>query len=174
MNPPDRTKLLLQDEHFRAFGAIMHTFARHESLMVGVISVLMNADIPFVSMITAELPYRGKVDTLKAMMKVKLLPAAQIEKINGYLGELKKWNALRNAIAHSTWKEGDRPGSVKPFGLSVRGGDATFTGLEEEERDYTAEELINIANQLINLRDRFRRYLKSVDLLPKAAANDGD
>jgi hypothetical protein len=157
---------LLDDDHFRAFGAIIHCFARHEALMVGAISKLTGADVVLLSMVTAELPYRGKRDTLLALIKEKPLPKEQIERISGYLGELHKWNQLRNAIAHYVWKRGDRPGSVKPMGLSVRGGEAAYRGIEPSDRDYTKQELISIGNQLIDLRRRFFTYLRSVNLLP--------
>jgi hypothetical protein len=157
---------LLDDDHFRAFGAIIHVFARHETLMVGAISKLLGADIVLFSMVAAELPYRGKRDTLLALIKEKPLPDDQIEKLSGYLGELHKWNKLRNAIAHSVWKPGGRPGSIKPMGLSVRGGETTYTGIEPDERDYTKAELISIGNQLISLRLRFFKYLQSIALLP--------
>ena len=37
------------------------------------------------------------------------------EKIRGYFGQLHTWSKLRNAIAHSTWKEGERPGASSQF-----------------------------------------------------------
>lgn len=157
---------LLDDDHFRAFGAIIHAFARHEALMVGAISKLVGANVVQITMVTAELPYRGKRDTLLALMKANSLPDDQIEKLSGYLGELHRSNPLRNAIAHSVWREGDRPGSIKPLGLSVRGGEASFLGIEAEDRDYTKKELISIANQLMDLRTRVFTYLQSIGLLP--------
>jgi hypothetical protein len=54
------------------------------------------------------------------------------------------YNGLRNAIAHSAWKEGARPNSVKPLGLSVRGGEVTLRGVEKGERACTDQELIDI------------------------------
>ncbi len=74
---------------------------------------------------------------------------------------------LRNSIAHSLWKEGTRPRSIKPFGLSVRGGTLTAIGYDQDERDYTDEELVDIANELTSLHTQFQEYLYSVDLLPK-------
>jgi hypothetical protein len=158
---------LLDDDHFRAFGAIIHTFARCEALMVGATSTLIGADLVFFSMVSAELPYRGKRDILLALINERRIPPDQIEKVTGYLGELHKWNKLRNAIAHSTWTPGERPDSIKPLSLSVRGGKATYTGIDpEEDREYTKRELINIGNQLIDLHRRFFTYLQSIDLLP--------
>jgi hypothetical protein len=124
-------------------------------------------------MLTAELPYRGKRDTLSAVIKLKNLPPDQLQKLNGYLGKIHKWSGLRNAIAHRTWTHGVRPDSIKPFGISVREGEATFIGFEGDERDYTAEELIVIANDVTTTRSKLIIYLKSVDLLPNRAPDDG-
>lgn len=164
---------LLTEEHFQAFGVIIHVFARHEALMVGAMCCIMDAEVVPVSMMAAELPYRGKRETLLALIKAKPLPAPQVERIAWFLGELNKRNALRNAIAHQTWKKGSRAGSVKPLGLSVRGGAVTFTGLKDDDRDYTVDDLTAVANELLALHDKFGGYLASIDLLPKGRDNDG-
>jgi hypothetical protein len=163
---------ILYDEHFRAFGGIINAFARHEMLMVGAMSKLLNTDSAELQMITAELPYRGKRDALLAMIKVKQLPPDQIERIAWFLGELHKYNGLRNAIAHSSWTEGARPNSVKPFSLSVRGGEVILRGVNQDERDYTEQELIDIARELFRNQERFRDYLFSVNLLPRRTAQN--
>jgi hypothetical protein len=167
------TAPVLRDEHFRAFGYIVHLFARHETLMVGIMSKLMKADKGELHMIAAELPYRGKRDALLAMIKSKPLPAEQIERIAWFLGELHKRNGLRNAIAHSAWKHGVRDNAVKPLSLSVRGG-LTIKGTDEDELDYTDEELVNIAIELETNHNRFRDYLFSVDLLPLPEYGGGE
>jgi hypothetical protein len=76
------------EDHLMAFGAIIHAFARHETLMVSAMSIVANADFMPIAMLTAELPYRSKRDTFKAMIKAKPLPADQIERINWFLGQL--------------------------------------------------------------------------------------
>ena len=152
------------DNHFLAFGAIIHLFARHEFLMIGIVSALTGATIFHTAMLMAELPYRGKRDTVLALIKL-LLSHTQVEQIKGYLGQLHTWNALRNSIAHSTWVEGARPDSIKAFGMSVRGGEADPKGVGEDERDYTAKELNDISDQLKRLHTRFRKYLDSQNLL---------
>jgi hypothetical protein len=162
----------VRDEHFRAFGAIINMFARFEWLMVMIMTKITGTDIAHLSMMTAELPYRGKRDTTLALLKLGTLPPENVERVIGFLGELHKWNKLRNSIAHSAWKEGARPRSIKPLGLSVRGGTVTATGLDPDERDYTDVELLDIADELISLHTRFQEYLYSVDLLPKSTDKD--
>lgn len=160
------------EDHLRAFGAIIHAFARHETLMISAMSVVVNADFMPIAMLTAELPYRGKRDTFRAMIKAKPLPTDQIERINWFLGQLHSKNKLRNAIAHYEWKDGQRYGAIKPLSLSVRDGVAKATGLDPSERDYTANELIDEANYLVKLHAEFMIYLSSVGLLPRAKSDN--
>jgi hypothetical protein len=82
---------------------------------------------------------------------------------------LHKRNGLRNAIAHSAWKHGARDNAVKPLSLSVRGEKVTIKGTDEDELDYTDQELVNIAIDLDTNYHRFRDYLFSIDLLPREA-----
>jgi len=51
--------------------------------------------------------------------------------------------------------------------LSVRGERLTIKGTDEDELDYTDQELVNIAIELDTNYNRFRDYLFSVDLLPR-------
>jgi hypothetical protein len=134
--------------------------------MIAIMSKITGADIPHVFLMMAELPYYRKRDTLLALVK-ESLPPEKSERVNWFLGQLHQWNKLRNSIAHSAWKEGKRLGSIKPFALSARGGKVTAIGFDQDERDYTDEELVDIANELISLRTQFQEYLYSVDLVPK-------
>jgi hypothetical protein len=123
-------------------------------------------------MMTAELPYRGKRETLLALIKVLDIPPHKVERIAWYLGELHKWNKLRNHIAHSIWKGGSRARSIKPLSLSIRGGTVSSTGLDADERDYTDEELVNIAKEMVKLHERFRDYLLDARLIPSSSDED--
>jgi hypothetical protein len=172
MDKPDDDTTSVTDEHLLGFGAIVHMFARHERLMVGIMSRLMNAHPYQVAQITAELPYRGKRETLTAMIKQTKIDAKHVERVCWFLGELHKHNHLRNAIAHSMWKRGGREGAIKPFGLSIRGGRTTYQGMDDDERDYIASELIAVANELVRNFNAFRGYLVSNDLLPAHGDDD--
>jgi hypothetical protein len=161
------------NEHFRAFGGIVHAFARHEFLMVGIVSALTKIHIAHAAMLMAELPYRGKRDTVLALIKIHL-DEDKAGRVQGYLGELHKWSKLRNAIAHSTWKEGKRSNSIKPFSMSVRGGEMKPAGLDSDEQDYTDVELVEIARQLLDLHTRFRKYLDAAGIVEIHTIDEGD
>ena len=170
---PSKKQSVLNEDHFRTFGAIIHLFAKYEALMTGIMACVGKADRTFVSMLASELPYRGKRETTLAMIKSNSLPDEQQERIAWFLGELHKHNQLRNAIAHSLWKRGIRPATVRPLSMSVRGGKLDYRGLADDEIDYTGDELVDIANELISNYDKFAEYLDSVGLMPKRSSDDG-
>jgi hypothetical protein len=168
MDKPDDTSPVT-DEHMLGFGAIIHLFARHERLMVGLMGRLMNAHAYQVAQITAELPYRGKRETLIAMIKQAAIDTKHVERVCWFLGELHKHNHLRNSIAHSMWKASGREGAIKPLAMSIRGGRTAIQGMDDAESDYTASDLLAVANELVKNFNRFREFLVVNDLLPEHA-----
>src|SRR5262245_38946524 len=90
MSTPETKASPVRDEHFRAFGAIMNMFARFEWLMVMIMTKITGTDIAHLSMMTAELPYRGKRDTTLALLKLGTLPPENVERVIWFLGELHK------------------------------------------------------------------------------------
>jgi hypothetical protein len=104
-------------------------------------------------------------------MRAKPLPTAQLQRIETFLSILDKRNGLRNAIAHQAWKEGTRSGSVRPIGISVRGGQAKFKGLAQNEDEYTVDKLRCIANELARQYDSFVAYLDREGLLRSIPRN---
>ena len=67
MTASERVLSPVRDEHFRAFGAIVHLFARHEFLMIGIVSAIMKIHVANAAMLMAELSYRGKRDLVLAL-----------------------------------------------------------------------------------------------------------
>jgi hypothetical protein len=159
--------------YYTAFGSIVQQFARHEYLMQGIISAVIGVNVADVSMLTVELSYRARREALLSVIRAKPLPRPQLERIESFLAELHRHSGLRNAIAHNIWKEGRRPGSIRPLGLSVRGGKVSFKGIADNEPDYTVSQLFKIANDLTTLHDKFSAYLSGENLLlfiaPKTA-----
>ncbi len=84
MNNPAPKLSPVTTAHFAAFGAIVHMFARHEMLMVGIIAQIIKSNTGTAAMLMAEMPYRGKRDTVLAMV-IEHFPQ-HYEKVAGYLG----------------------------------------------------------------------------------------
>jgi len=155
---PERT-------HVVAFGSIVQQFARHEYLIQAIIAKLIGASYPNTALITSDLGYAGKRNAILSLLKVIDIKDKTRERIAWHLGELHKQNQLRNHIAHSLWTTGTRLNSIKPLGADARGGQAKFNGLDEDDRDYTIDEFIDIADELSENYDRFVSFLNSVKLL---------
>jgi hypothetical protein len=113
---------------------------------------------------TSGLGYAAKRDAFKNLLVHSGQPDAQIERLRGYLGELQKHNDLRNNIAHAIWRDGARPGAIKPMRAITRGGKGEFIGHDNDERDYTALELADIADQLARNYNKFLDYLVEIGL----------
>lgn len=156
---------VLTNRFYTAFGAIIHECARYEYVMVGVVAKILGLRTFQASVMFADLPYRGKLATFKAILKLHDLSVGRREKIIWFLGNMAKHNQFRNHIAHSTWKRGTRPESVKPFGCSVRNSVAEFIGVDDNEPDYTLKDIEDIALDLIKNRADFVEYLRKESLL---------
>ena len=153
-------------DHMAAFGSIVQHFARHEHLMQGIACALLRVPLSNVALLTAGLGYSGKRDAILSLLRDVDIETDRVERIRWFLGELHKHNQLRNHIAHSLWKTGTRPDSIKPLGASARGGNARFLGQGDGEKDWLLHELIDVADELGANYDRFVDYLYAAGLMP--------
>jgi hypothetical protein len=102
-------------DHMAAFGSIVQHFARHEYLMQSIMSMLLKVPVSNIAFLTGGLGYAAKCDALLSLLRDIEIAEDQKERIRWFLGELHKFNQLRNHIAHSVWKAGTRPQSIKPL-----------------------------------------------------------
>ncbi len=154
----------LAKEHYLAFGAITHMFARNERLIERAIAAIAKTHPGWMALVTVGLPYSGKKDAFLSMLPYMKLSKVKRENLAGFVERLHTHAGLRNSIAHSVWQKGRKPGSVKPVGISVRGGRAKLRGLVHNEPEYTVEQLQKIADELTILHNSFRDYLKVLRL----------
>jgi hypothetical protein len=63
------------------------------------------------------------------------------------------------------WVNGTRPNSIKPMGISVRGGKGKLKGVLESEPDYLLEELISLADKLALINNSFLEFISTLGLL---------
>src|ERR1700733_11208984 len=133
----------LTNKHYLAFGAIIHSFAKAESLLRNSLAALTNTESYIVAVLTRELSYRAKRDTLYSWMEVTNFRDEDKTEIKGFLDAIDRYSYLRNHIAHSIWMPENRAGSIKPISIKVQGGKGKLFGLPDnpDERDYKEEEL---------------------------------
>ena len=153
-------------EHLQSFGLIVQGFARAENLMQVILSAVYRIHLTTIILLTNGLQYAGKREAALVSLRAVEMPAEMRERIAWLLGEVNKFSALRNAISHSNWTKGTRPGSVKPYQMKTRGGTLTLFGTKEDEDDHTIDELRDAANALIAALDAADHYLEAVGLRP--------
>jgi hypothetical protein len=160
----------LTHDHLSAFGSIVHSFARIELLIQATMGRLVRLDggkssttVDMVILLTKPMTYAQKRDSLLSFLEVFKVKEPVRTEITGLLDAAHKHNPLRNHIAHSLWRNGVRPTSVKPAFLDLRQGKGHIGGYEEDDRDYTLDELGVIANELMDARSAIIQYLKRFD-----------
>lgn len=140
---------LLTKDHFARFGAIIHAFARLEYLIQGAMAAVAGVDDFKIAILTKGLTYSQKRDTLYSyMLMTSGLKPEYAEKIRNLFDSTHKHNALRNNIAHALWRKGTRPGSIRAGYIDVRFGKGRVVGYDDEDTDYTLDELGEAANEL--------------------------
>lgn len=151
---------LLSQDHLSRFGSIVYSFAHLEYLMQSVMAGAGELDPDKITVLTKALTYSQKRDTLYSYLKFYNFPAEREVPIKEFFDRAHKHNALRNHIAHSMWTKGTRPDTIKPAYIDLRQGRALVGGQDENERDYTMDELGNIANELRNIVSDLVSYLR--------------
>jgi hypothetical protein len=164
----------LTDAHFRAFGAIMHLFARFERLVeINIHQISGGRALGITALVISGLSYSAKVDALRSLLSFSIIGGnenigAEMENL---IREFDNHSLLRNGIAHHTWVFGDREGAVKPVSVSARGGKSKFRGIVSGERDYKLVELLSIERDLFSIIVRLRDLMLAAGAIPSMAEN---
>jgi hypothetical protein len=111
----------LNTDHLSRFGSIIHSFARIEYLMQGTMAAVSGLEETKIVVLTKQMTYAQKRDTLYSYMVIDAYDAERATKIRELFDAAHEHNALRNNIAHALWKPGARPNSIRPWYLDLRG-----------------------------------------------------
>jgi hypothetical protein len=103
---------------------------------------------------------RPKRDALYSYMELYETPDDLKLQIKRFLDAANEYNALRNHIAHSLWRRGSRPNSVRPLTIKVRGGKCKLIGADDEP-DYTETEFALIADKLRQIHNSYMEFMKA-------------
>lgn len=142
---------LPSNEFKQAFGSHIYEYAALEFGIKGTLGYILKIDT-LEAFIIGE-PYSSMAlrNVAKSITKESSLSDQQKEKFVHILGEFGGQSRLRNYIAHSRWRKGDREGSLKPVGFDIRSGKAKMIGHDKDEKDYTAAEIKQEADKLKKL-----------------------
>lgn len=157
------------EAHFKAFGALTYHYAQVEVNLQKCLAGMLDIN-PKVAIILSA-PYRA-VDlrrVVKSVAKELEWPNGALEEFVGIVGESKEPSQLRNHIAHSQWVPGKRTGAIKPIGLDILNEKARTFGHLEEERDWTADEIENVASKLADLVIRIVQFSQKTNIASNIA-----
>jgi hypothetical protein len=163
---PDQPDVpLLLPEHYTIFGTIIQGFAEIEHMLQIGAAYLSKAKFGAVVLMMVGLGYAQKRDAFLALLRYAELPDDQTQQLRCILGEIHKHSAVRNWISHSIWVEGVRPGSFKPMQMKIRSGEQQALGVDEDERDFTLDDLRKIATDLITRKNELIGFFVAVGYL---------
>jgi hypothetical protein len=161
----------LSDDHLRAFGQYITSYAHLEHTLHFVIAGLMGKDVPSVGILTSDMSSRQKFDAALAFVSYHGGdpdgPNAyrRLIKLERLLEHAKTYSSLRNHIAHSYWKKGRKPGEIKPMSSSAR-GQIKVLGQDHNEKNYTAEEISQKADEIMETAQKIIDELEALGIFP--------
>ena len=169
MTEPNQTSAV-GTEHLLQFGIIIHLFAKIEALMQVAAAGILDTDLGTAMVLMGDMNYRQKRQTLKHLNTTIGIDGFVSEELTALLDDLHKQSKLRNWIAHATWNEGRRTGSIKPMQLYLRREEPVPLGHHHNEPDYAVEDLKISAKKLDDIDRRFNSLLKSSGLMARVEA----
>ena len=158
-------------EHAKAFGFIIHIFAKLELHMQTAVAGMLDTDVATAILLMGDTNYRQKRQTVKNIHQTRGIDGRVHLGLTDLLDEMHSYSGLRNHIAHSIWTSGQRRGSIKPMYLKLRGKFPTPVGGKHHEKDYTLKELRAAANSLNDISRRFVQFLEDTGLMARVEAN---
>ncbi len=164
MNRP-RELLHISDEHFCAFGRILHAFARTEIIFEGAIRNLINMSPEQAAFMFSQYSYNQKRSLFQSIIGQVAAPKDEQQELLNLIRRIDKRASLRNNIAHSVWAKGRKPNSIKPFVIATRGA-LKIHGSGHNEKEWTATELHKEADFILERLSEIVSFLTKRDLFP--------
>jgi hypothetical protein len=150
--------LHLTSHHFEVFGRVINAYATVETGIQIALSGILRVHLSEAMVITSPYSAAQLKNVAKSIAKIKLRP----ELAEQFVSLVGRWSAhsrLRNDIAHNRWTKGGKPGSIKPVYINIRDDKARFGGYDEEERDWTTDEIGKAFNQLASINEEIKTFL---------------
>jgi len=161
-------------DHALAFGFIINFFAKCELHMQIAAAGILNADLATAVILMGDMHYRQKQQTLRHLNATIGINGEPSETLTSILDDLHKHQTIRNAVAHSVWTTGRKPGAIKPMQLLLRAKEPRPLGHHHNEENYTVSRLLDIVKSLDCIDARFRDFLDSSGLSTRAEARMED
>lgn len=167
----------LTDDHHLAFGRYIAAHTRLEHVLHYVIAGLMGVKVPLSTILTVDTQVRQKFDMALALIAYHggdpAGPRALIRlvKLESLIEKGRAFGKLRNFIAHSLWKSGRKPGTIKPMWTSAKGTLKTL-GQSRNEKNWTADEISKKASDIHDLCDEIALEMIHLGIFDKPSESD--
>jgi hypothetical protein len=168
----------LTEQHLLLFGTIIQWFAKYELLMQDMMATAAGLDSANIMLLTRGLDFTGKRQALLDLLRHKVIPVDDLNRICEYLMVPNTLTPLRNDIAHSVWTSAPDSRSIQPaWILQLPPGvrplrealfDANPDKFLENAQDkitYTLDELDEIVGRLAGNYRSFSDYVTTVGLI---------
>jgi hypothetical protein len=171
----------LTPRHLALFGAVVQWFARYETLMEAMMAAAAGCDVPAVMLLMRSHSFSGKRQTLLDLLRHRATPMDNFDRIRSFLAIPDNLARLRADICHCAWRGGAAPDGVQPNWIlrvppSVKPShgeeaardaatSAAYVEDEDEQVEYTIDDLQQIVASLAENYALFAGYLKEIDFL---------
>jgi hypothetical protein len=158
----------ITNEHYAALGRIVNTIADIDGTLDAVIVTMVQGKLEVLPLLTM-LNSKSKIDYIIAMGKEGANMSPQmISELEKLMKRVRKAHGLRNQIAHCTWMQGTKPGTIKPLVMSARTV-LKMLGIEHNEKQWTADALDEEAKRFRQLGHELVDFMKRANLIPRHA-----
>lgn len=152
----------VSEGHLNEFGEIIYLYATAESGIKIALSDILQMDLGEMLILTEPYSSQNLRNVAKSIIKQRTSEGPLRDRFVGIIGRFGTFGRIRNHIAHSRWTAGARPNSIRPFGIDIRSGTAKFLGIDTDEEDYTPEDLVKVAGDLLRLNQDIVQFLDDV------------
>lgn len=160
---------ILQAEHFQLFGRIVNGYARFEVELRFCLTAMTGMKTVEGAIVSAPYGAYQLNSVVKSVARLVVNPISQ-DRLVSLVDRWEKFTPLRTAVAHHIWRLGARPDSIRPTFIEVKSGHLKIKGSEDEDRDYTIPELVDLVNSLDALVNELYVFMDESGLEAKLKA----
>lgn len=135
-------------DHNAAFGRIVQAFVTAQVVYQHVLEKTFRLDTAVAALMFSAYGYDQTKNLLKATISESGLPESERKLGISLIDKVNDKAALRNNIAHCSWKPGQKPGTLRPMVMKTRGS-VFILGIEHNEKEWAADELHAEADEIL-------------------------
>jgi len=171
LNGMEKRKVFkLPDEHLKAIGPIVVSFASLESAVEIAIWALMGIDSTKGAIVTSELSFKNLLALFSSLYLNKTNSTDQIGEMKELIKRSTQIEDRRNAIIHSVW--GVRYYKHGQIVVRMKTTAKISKGLKRQDEELTVEALENIHEEIIDVIAAWTQFLYKKLIMPKSDLPD--